>query len=137
MKFTIDVDCTLEEVRRLVGLPDLTPVHQAYVERMQRAVSESFTGEGVADMLRSFGPMSEAGLQIWRRMFERLPGGGGGGAGGGDGHRRRAVVHDGEVGGGVGPLGRARPGAVHRHAAARAGARAAGRGREQGGGRGG
>ena len=76
MKFTIDVDCTPEEVRRLVGLPDLTPVHQAYVERMQRAVAESFTGEGVAEMIRSFGPMSEAGLQIWRRMFERTPGGG-------------------------------------------------------------
>ena len=86
MKFTIDVDCTPEEVRRLVGLPDLTPVHQAYVERMQRAVGESFTGEGVAEMIRSFGPMSEAGLQVWRRLFER-PAGSGTSQGGGSGER--------------------------------------------------
>ena len=87
MKFTIDVDCTPEEVRRLVGLPDLTPVHQAYVERMQRAVGESFTGEGVAEMMRSFGPMSEAGLQIWRRLFDRPAAGTGGAGGAGSGER--------------------------------------------------
>ena len=32
MKVTVDVDCTPEEARRFLGLPDLTPVHQAYVE---------------------------------------------------------------------------------------------------------
>ena len=27
MKVTVDVDCTPEEARRFLGLPDLTPVH--------------------------------------------------------------------------------------------------------------
>jgi len=35
MKMTVDVDCTPEEARRFLGLPDLTPVHRAYVERMR------------------------------------------------------------------------------------------------------
>ena len=33
MKFTVDVDCTPEEARRFLGLPDLTPVHQAYIDK--------------------------------------------------------------------------------------------------------
>jgi hypothetical protein len=28
MKITANVDCTPEEARRFLGLPDLTPVHQ-------------------------------------------------------------------------------------------------------------
>jgi hypothetical protein len=40
MKVTVDVDCTPEEARRFLGLPDLSPVHQVYVDKLQRAVSE-------------------------------------------------------------------------------------------------
>ena len=74
MKFTIDVDCTPEEVRRLVGLPDLTPVHQAYVEKMTRAVSEGVTPESMTELMRSWGPMSEAGMTMWRSMLEGMSG---------------------------------------------------------------
>lgn len=70
MKVTVDVDCTPEEARRFMGLPDLTPVHQAYVERMQKAVTDAFTPEGVTDLMKSWGPMSEAGMAMWRQMFE-------------------------------------------------------------------
>jgi methylated-DNA-[protein]-cysteine S-methyltransferase len=31
MKVKVEVDCTPEEARRFMGLPDLTPVHEAYV----------------------------------------------------------------------------------------------------------
>lgn len=74
MKITFDVDCTPEEARRFLGLPDLTPVHQAYVERMQRAVAEGVTPDMVADMIKTWGPMNEAGLGLWRQMMEQVSG---------------------------------------------------------------
>ena len=40
MKVTVDVDCTPEEARRFLGLPDLSPVHEAYVEKMKAAVTD-------------------------------------------------------------------------------------------------
>jgi hypothetical protein len=43
MKVTVDVDCTPEEARRFLGLPDLSPVHEAYVEKMKAAVTEGPT----------------------------------------------------------------------------------------------
>ncbi len=72
MKFTVDVDCTPEEARRFIGLPDLSPIHQAYIEKMQRFVSDGVTPDMVGEMMKSWGPMSEAGMAMWRQMFETM-----------------------------------------------------------------
>ena len=72
MKISVDVDCTPEEARRFLGLPDLTPVHQAYVDKMTRAVSEGVTAESMTEMIKSWGPMSEAGVTMWRSMLEGM-----------------------------------------------------------------
>ncbi len=74
MKFTVDVDCTPEEARRFIGLPDLSPVHEAYVEKMQRFVNEGVTPDMVKDMMKSWGPMGEAGMTMWRQMFDQMSG---------------------------------------------------------------
>jgi hypothetical protein len=74
MKISVDVDCTPEEARRFLGLPDLAPVHQAYVERMTKAANEGLTAESAAEMMKSWGPMSEAGMTMWRSMLEGMSG---------------------------------------------------------------
>ena len=74
MKVTVDVDCTPEEARRFMGLPDLTPVHQAYVDRMRKAVTDAFTPDGVTELMKSWGPMSDAGMAMWRQMFDQMSG---------------------------------------------------------------
>lgn len=74
MKISFDIDCTPEEARRLMGLPDLTPVHDAYLERMTRAVSEGLTPDMVTEMMRAWGPMSEAGSQMFKTMLGQIPG---------------------------------------------------------------
>lgn len=74
MKISFDIDCTPEEARRFMGLPDLTPVHEAYVSRMTKAVGDGMTIDGVADMMRSWGPMGEAGTQMMKTMFDQLSG---------------------------------------------------------------
>ena len=68
------MDCTPEEARRFLGLPDLTAVHAAFVEKMQKAVSEGPSPEAYADMMKAWGPMSEAGLGMWRQMLEQMSG---------------------------------------------------------------
>ena len=72
MKVTVDVDCTPEEARRFLGLPDLTPVHEAYIEKMRQAVTEGARPEMFADMMKAWGPMSEAGINLWRQMLEPM-----------------------------------------------------------------
>jgi hypothetical protein len=75
MNVTVNVDCTPEEARRFLGLPDLTPVHQAYVEKLQKTISDGITPDVVNDLMKSWGPMTDAGIAMWRQMLEQMSGG--------------------------------------------------------------
>ena len=72
MKVTVDVDCTPEEARRFLGLPDLSPVHEAYVEKMKSAVADIPGPEAFSEMMKAWGPMSEASLGMWRQMVDQM-----------------------------------------------------------------
>ncbi|HEY9553959.1 DUF6489 family protein [Allosphingosinicella sp.] len=74
MKVTVDVDCTPEEARRFLGLPDLTPVHVAYVEKMQKMMADAITPDVMAETMKAWGPMSEAGLGLWKQMVDQMSG---------------------------------------------------------------
>ena len=74
MKVTVDVDCTPEEARRLMGLPDLTEVHAAYIDKLRSVVSEGIGPDYLADMMKSWGPMGEGAFGMWKTMFEQMPG---------------------------------------------------------------
>lgn len=75
MKVTVDIDCTPEEARRFMGLPDLAPVHSAYVDRMTRAVSEGVTPDMIEQVVKSWMPMGEVGMTMWRQLIEQIAGG--------------------------------------------------------------
>jgi hypothetical protein len=70
MKVSIDIDCSPEEARRFLGLPDLTPVHDVFVEKLKAAAGDGPTPEMFGEMMKSWGPMSEAGMNLWRQMME-------------------------------------------------------------------
>ena len=74
MKVTFDVDCTPEEARRFLGLPDLTPVHEAYIANLQKMMTEGLTPDAMADMMKAWGPMSEAGFGMWKQMMDQMSG---------------------------------------------------------------
>jgi Family of unknown function (DUF6489) len=57
MKMTVEVDCTPEEARRFLGLPDVAPLHAAMLERMQAQVTEMTASP-------------EAMLAAWTRMAQ-------------------------------------------------------------------
>jgi Family of unknown function (DUF6489) len=75
MKITVDVDCTPEEARRFMGLPDLTPVHDAYIVQMLDAVkSGGVSRDALEGMMKSWMPMGEAGLKLWTQLFDNVTG---------------------------------------------------------------
>lgn len=78
MKVTVDIDLTPEEARRAMGLPDLSPIHERYVATMLDAMAgNAIKPEMVDAMFKSWAPMGEAGMALWRRLLES---GGAGGA---------------------------------------------------------
>jgi hypothetical protein len=70
MKINVEVDCTPEEARRFMGLPDLTPVHEKYIATLTGAMDGVAPTEAIENMMKSWAPMSEAGFGMWRKMFE-------------------------------------------------------------------
>jgi hypothetical protein len=74
MKVTVDVECSPEEARRFLGLPDLTSVHEAYVERLKSAARDGPTPEMLGDMMKAWGPMNEASVGLWKQMLDQMGG---------------------------------------------------------------
>lgn len=78
MKVSIDIECTPEEARRAMGLPDLTPLHEHYIAKMMAAMEGGVGPDMLEALIRNWAPMSETGAGFWRQMFEqgtRRPGG--------------------------------------------------------------
>lgn len=69
MKFNIEVDCTPEEVRRLVGLPDLTAVHDVYLDRMKSVMTTGVTPDMMETMVRNWVPMGAQGVDFVRDLI--------------------------------------------------------------------
>ena len=76
MNVTMNVECTPEEARRMMGLPDLSSVHEVYLEKIRRTIDEGVTPESIETLMRSWAPMGEASMSMWRQLFEQMSGGG-------------------------------------------------------------
>ncbi len=84
MKFTVDVDCTPQELRTFLGLPDVEPMQQAVMDEMQRRMVASMDQFTPTTVMRDwFAPMT-AVQQAFTSAFTgsaqaRRPGAAGGG----------------------------------------------------------
>jgi len=77
MKISVDVDCTPEEARSFLGLPDVTPIHDQYVKTMLETMDGSNSIEQMEKMFRSLSPMGDASMKLFQQMMEiGLAGGG-------------------------------------------------------------
>ena len=74
MNIKLDIDCTPQEARAFFGLPDLEPVHRAYVERMQQFVTEGLSPADFEKILRGWMPYVEGGMDAWMKGFQQMTG---------------------------------------------------------------
>ena len=75
MKFNVEVDCTPEEARRAIGLPDLSPIHEKYVQSIMGAMDGSaIKPELLENMMKNWMPMGDAGMAFWRGLFDNATG---------------------------------------------------------------
>ncbi len=75
MKFNIEIDCTPEEARRLVGLPDLEPLHDIYLSRVKELMAKGITPDMVEAMVKTWVPMGESGLGLVQSLLGQFGGG--------------------------------------------------------------
>lgn len=75
MKFNIEVDATPEEVRRTLGLPDLTEVHDVYLDKMKSFADKGLTPDMVQQMMSQWMPMGDKSMDFIKQLMGGLSGG--------------------------------------------------------------
>src|SRR3546814_17636534 len=69
MKVTINFDCTAEEARTFLGLPDVSPLNEKYVQATLNTMEGATNLEQMDKLLRSFSPLGEAGMRLFGQMM--------------------------------------------------------------------
>jgi Family of unknown function (DUF6489) len=82
MKVTVEVDCTPEEARRFLGLPDVVPMQQAAMEKLQQRMESAVEASTPEAVLKAWMPMAPDQMQqalakLFGAFGESMPGDGG------------------------------------------------------------
>jgi hypothetical protein len=70
MKVNVEVECTPEEARRFLGLPDVTRANEAYVDAVLKAMQGVGSIEQLQSMTSQFAPMGEMGMKMFQNFLE-------------------------------------------------------------------
>ena len=72
MKMTIEIDCTADEARSFMGLPDVKPMQAAVLGRMEKQMLDGITAVSPEAMLKSWMGMMPPGAEQMRDAFMGL-----------------------------------------------------------------
>jgi hypothetical protein len=72
MKIKITVDCTPVEARAFLGLPDVSPLHDIYLERMKTLVEQGVTPDLVSEMTKGWSTMGDVGVGLAQQLFGQI-----------------------------------------------------------------
>ena len=70
MKITVDVDCTPEEARAFLGLPDLRPLQDAFVAQLQERLTANLQAMDGEALLRSWLPAGVPGFEAFTKAMK-------------------------------------------------------------------
>lgn len=70
MKVNVEVDCSPEEARRFLGLPDVTRANDVYVDALVNTMQGNPNLDQLQDMIKNFTPMGEFGLKMFQQLME-------------------------------------------------------------------
>jgi len=70
MKVTVEVDCTPDEARRFMGLPDVERVNSVYIDAMTRTMQGVTSMDQLEAYARQMAPMGQFGLKMFQNFLD-------------------------------------------------------------------
>jgi len=70
MKMTIEVDCTPEEARRFMGLPDVSALNEALVSEMQSRMSANLQALSPDELMKNWMAFGTGAQEQFRKLME-------------------------------------------------------------------
>lgn len=75
MKIKIDIDCTPEEARAFLGLPDVAPMQTVVMEKLQEQMLANLSAMDPEALFKTWFPVGLQGLeQIQKAFWSQFPG---------------------------------------------------------------
>jgi len=69
MKVTVDIDCTPEEARAFLGLPDVKPMQEQLMGELQERMAANIRAMEPEALLRTWLPATLKGFEQLQEMF--------------------------------------------------------------------
>lgn len=69
MKIKVDIDCTPEEARAFLGLPDVAPLQEAVMARLQEQLTANLAAMDPEALLKTWLPVGLQGLDQAQKAF--------------------------------------------------------------------
>lgn len=69
MKVTINIDCTPEEARTFMGLPDVAPFQNAMLDEMKNRIQKAAQAMEPETMLKTLFPLQSEGMAELQKAF--------------------------------------------------------------------
>lgn len=70
MKVNVEVDCTPEEARTFLGLPDVGKANQFYVDAIGKAMKGAGSIDQVQEFAKGLAPMGQVGMKLFQSFME-------------------------------------------------------------------
>jgi hypothetical protein len=70
MKMTVEVDCTPEEARRFMGLPDVSALNEALVAEMQARMASNMAGLSPDELMKNWMAFGAGAQEQFRKLME-------------------------------------------------------------------
>jgi hypothetical protein len=69
MKITVDIDCTPEEARAFFGLPDVQPMQEALMKKIEERTIAGLDAMSPEALLKNWLPAGVQGLEQMQSLF--------------------------------------------------------------------
>ncbi|MCB9988006.1 MAG: hypothetical protein H6868_01580 [Rhodospirillales bacterium] len=69
MKFTVDIDCTPEEARQFIGLPNIAPLQDKMMKELEERMSENIRSLDPETFMKTWMPATVQGWGDMQKVF--------------------------------------------------------------------
>lgn len=70
MKINVEIECTPEEARNFMGLPDVSAANNVYVENIAKAMKGVSNPAQLQEYAQALAPMGQVGLKLFQSFVE-------------------------------------------------------------------
>ena len=70
MKVHVEIDCTPEEARAFLVLPDVSKANSVYVDVISKAMKGAGSVDQVQEFAKNIAPMGQVGLKLFQQFME-------------------------------------------------------------------